>query len=43
MREEGVCRKMTSLGWELLHQRCLWDIKVTIALWVLELGREIWV
>lgn len=29
--EEWVCGKMTSLGWKPLHQRCLWDIKVTIA------------
>lgn len=30
--------KMTSLGWDLLRQWCLWDVKVTTILQVWSLG-----
>lgn len=37
-KEKQVQDKMTSLGWDLLYQRCLWDVRVTTTLQVWSLG-----
>ena len=37
-KEKQVQGRMTSFGWDLLCQRCLWDVKVTTTLQVWSLG-----